>query len=230
MVLAGPRGEERLDDGVVARLVEVALREPGEDDFARAQWPELFADAAEERPARKTLPASAEQEKADEGALSLAGVEAMMGRTGRPAAARQAYSMSAVDEYGPVIDDIYDFAEAQGFEIDGITQEGGEVRLVHLAEDVNQADASRFQRLAQHGEGDALDLDVHLKSGDAVAVARHLEVHVSQGVLASEDVGEDHGSFARGLVAEDETHGDARDFPANRSRTSIRGLVRERED
>ncbi|MEM9434779.1 MAG: glutamine synthetase family protein [Pseudomonadota bacterium] len=49
----------------------------------------------------------------------------MMGRTGRPAAARQAYSMSAIDEYGPVIDDIYEFAEAQGFEIDGITQEGG---------------------------------------------------------------------------------------------------------
>ena len=62
-------------------------------------------------------------------------VEAMMGRTGRPAAARQAYSMSAVDEYGPVIDDIYDFAEIQGFEIDGITQEGGagqvEINLRH---------------------------------------------------------------------------------------------------
>ena len=62
-------------------------------------------------------------------------IEAMMGRTGRPAAARQAYSMSAVDEYGPVIDDIYDFAEAQGFEIDGITQEGGagqvEINLRH---------------------------------------------------------------------------------------------------
>lgn len=58
-----------------------------------------------------------------------------IGRSGRPAAARQAYSMSAVDEYGPVIDDIYDFAEAQGFEIDGITQEGGsgqvEINLQH---------------------------------------------------------------------------------------------------
>jgi glutamine synthetase len=52
-------------------------------------------------------------------------IEPPMGRTGRRAAARQAYSMSAVDEYGPVIDDIYDFAEAQGFEIDGILQEGG---------------------------------------------------------------------------------------------------------
>ena len=58
-----------------------------------------------------------------------------MGRSGRRAAAKQAYSMSAVDEYGRVIDDIYDFAEAQGFEIDGILQEGGagqvEINLNH---------------------------------------------------------------------------------------------------
>ncbi len=58
-----------------------------------------------------------------------------LGRTGRQAAARQAYSMSAVDEYGKVIDDIYDFAEAMGLEIDGILQEGGagqvEINLAH---------------------------------------------------------------------------------------------------
>src|SRR6056297_771501 len=45
-------------------------------------------------------------------------IKPMMGRSGRP-----------------VIDDIYDFAEAQGFEIDGITQEGGagqlEINLRH---------------------------------------------------------------------------------------------------
>ena len=62
-------------------------------------------------------------------------IEPMMGRTGRPAAGRQAYSMSAVDDYGPVIDDIYEYAEIQGFEIDGITQEGGagqlEINLRH---------------------------------------------------------------------------------------------------
>jgi len=62
-------------------------------------------------------------------------IEPMIGRSGRPAAAHQAYSITAVDEFGPVIDDIYDFAEAQGFEIDGITQEGGagqlEINLAH---------------------------------------------------------------------------------------------------
>lgn len=62
-------------------------------------------------------------------------IEPPIGRTGRKAASRQAYSMSAVDEYGPVIDDIYDFAEAQGLEIDTIIQEGGagqiEINLKH---------------------------------------------------------------------------------------------------
>ncbi|MRX51475.1 glutamine synthetase [Paracoccus sp. S-4012] len=62
-------------------------------------------------------------------------IEPPMGRSGRRAAAKQAYSVSAVDEYGKVIDDIYDFAEAQGFEIDGILQEGGagqvEINLAH---------------------------------------------------------------------------------------------------
>jgi len=62
-------------------------------------------------------------------------IEPPMGRSGRRAAGKQAYSMSAVDEYGKVIDDIYDFAEAQGLEIDGILQEGGagqiELNLAH---------------------------------------------------------------------------------------------------
>ncbi len=62
-------------------------------------------------------------------------IEPMIGRTGRRAASQQSYSMSAVDEYGPVIDDIYDFAEAQGLEIDTIIQEGGggqiEINLKH---------------------------------------------------------------------------------------------------
>lgn len=62
-------------------------------------------------------------------------IEPPMGRTGRRVVSRQAYSMAAVDEYGQVIDDIYDFAEAQGYEIDTIIQEGGagqiEINLVH---------------------------------------------------------------------------------------------------
>ncbi len=62
-------------------------------------------------------------------------IEPPVGRTGRQMVSRQAYSMSAVDEYGKVIDDIYEFADAQGFEIDTIIQEGGagqvEINLLH---------------------------------------------------------------------------------------------------
>ncbi|MEL6979416.1 MAG: glutamine synthetase family protein [Pseudomonadota bacterium] len=58
-----------------------------------------------------------------------------VGRTGRKRVGRQAYSIAAVDEYGPIIDDIYDFAEAQGLEIDTVLQEGGagqlEINLNH---------------------------------------------------------------------------------------------------
>lgn len=62
-------------------------------------------------------------------------IEPPVGRTGRQMVSRQAYSMSAVDEYGKVIDDIYTFAEAQGFELDTIIQEGGagqiEINFLH---------------------------------------------------------------------------------------------------
>jgi glutamine synthetase len=62
-------------------------------------------------------------------------IEPPIGRSGRRVAASQGYSMSAVDEYGPIIDDIYDFAEDMGFEIDTIIQEGGagqiEINLPH---------------------------------------------------------------------------------------------------
>jgi len=62
-------------------------------------------------------------------------IEPPFGRSGRRVAASQGYSMSAVDEYGPIIDDIYDFAEAMGFEIDTIIHEGGagqiEINLPH---------------------------------------------------------------------------------------------------
>ena len=43
--------------------------------------------------------------------------------------------MVAVDEYGPVIDTIFDYAEAQGLQIDTLIQEGGagqlEINLIH---------------------------------------------------------------------------------------------------
>lgn len=70
-------------------------------------------------------------------------IEPPVGRTGRPGAGRQAFSMVAVDEYGAVIDTIYDYTEAQGLQIDTLIQEGGagqlEINLQH-GDPLNLAD------------------------------------------------------------------------------------------
>ena len=62
-------------------------------------------------------------------------IEPPIGRTGRQGVGRQAYSISSVDEYEPIIEAIYDFLTAQGMEIDTIIQEGGagqiEINLNH---------------------------------------------------------------------------------------------------
>jgi glutamine synthetase len=56
-------------------------------------------------------------------------LEPPVGRSGRQSVGRQSYSMAAIDEYEPIIEDIYQFAEAQGLTIDTIIQEGGAAQL-----------------------------------------------------------------------------------------------------
>ena len=62
-------------------------------------------------------------------------LEPPVGRSGRVGAKSQAYSIAAVDEYDSVIEHIYDYAAAQGLEIDTIIQEAGaaqlEINLLH---------------------------------------------------------------------------------------------------
>jgi glutamine synthetase len=109
----------------------------------------------------------------------------MMGRTGRPAAARQAYSMTAVDEYGPVIDDIYEYAEIQGIEIDGITQEGGagqlEINLRHGDPSRLADDVFYFKRPDPRGRAQARLLR-HLH-GQAHRRRAGLAMHVHHSIL-----------------------------------------------
>ena len=116
-------------------------------------------------------------------------VEPPIGRTGRQGIARQPYSMSAVEEYGPVIDDIYDFAEAQGFEIDTIIQEGGagqiEINLKH-GDPVELADQVFFYK--------RLIREAALRNGCfATFMAKPMEeqpgsaMHIHQSVVSSSD-------------------------------------------
>ena len=62
-------------------------------------------------------------------------LEPPIGRTGRAGTSLQSYALSGVDEYTEIVDDLYDFAEAQNLEIDTIIQEGGtsqlEINLIH---------------------------------------------------------------------------------------------------
>jgi len=52
-----------------------------------------------------------------------------VGRSGRAETGRQSYSMAAVNEFDDLFDDIYDFSEAQGLEIDTLIHEEGAAQM-----------------------------------------------------------------------------------------------------
>ena len=67
--------------------------------------------------------------------------------------------------------------------------------------------AGLLEGRAEHVGGQPVDLGVELQGGDEVGGAGHLEVHVAEGVLGAEDVGE--GDVLALRV--DQAHGDAGD-------------------
>ena len=77
-----------------------------------------------------------------------------------------------------------------------------------LTEDVQTTFASLRQSTLEDFVAKTIDLDVHLSSGDTVSGTRHLEVHITEVVFVTEDVGEDR--VVRTLVLRDQTHGDTR--------------------
>lgn len=52
-----------------------------------------------------------------------------IGRSGRPESGRQSYSIAAVNEFDDLFDDIYDFSETQGLEIDTLIHEEGAAQM-----------------------------------------------------------------------------------------------------
>ena len=51
------------------------------------------------------------------------------GRSGRPETARQSYSIDAVNEYEPILDMMYDYAEAMELDVDTLIHESGAAQL-----------------------------------------------------------------------------------------------------
>ena len=100
-------------------------------------------------------------------------------------------------------DDLYD-ARYAGLVV--LTRLGD--ALGDLAEDVHAAFAGLLQRGGQHLVGESVDLDIHLRGGDTVGGARHLEIHVAQVVLIAQNIRQHGPPAACGI--RDQTHGDTR--------------------
>lgn len=62
-------------------------------------------------------------------------LEPPVGRSGRREAGRQSYSIDAVNEFDPLIEDMYDFCEAQNLNVDSLIHESGlaqmEINFLH---------------------------------------------------------------------------------------------------
>ncbi len=52
-----------------------------------------------------------------------------VGRSGRPETGRQSYGIDAVNEFDPLFEDVYDYCEAEGIDIDTLTHEAGPAQM-----------------------------------------------------------------------------------------------------
>jgi glutamine synthetase len=56
-------------------------------------------------------------------------LEPPIGRSGRRETGRQSYGVDAVNEFDPLFEDVYDYCEAQGIDIDTLTHEAGAAQM-----------------------------------------------------------------------------------------------------
>ena len=77
----------------------------------------------------------------------------------------------------------------------------------HRIEELQTPDPRLLHRLFENLSAQALDLDVHLQGGDALACACDLEIHIAQVVLHALDVGQH--LVGAGVLVHHQAHGDA---------------------
>lgn len=56
-------------------------------------------------------------------------LEAPIGRSGRPESGRQSFSIDATNEFDPLFEDVYDWCEAQGLDLDTLIHEDGPAQM-----------------------------------------------------------------------------------------------------
>ena len=52
-----------------------------------------------------------------------------IGRSGRPVGSRQAYSIDGVNQFDPILDDVYDYCEVLGLDVDTLIHESGDAQM-----------------------------------------------------------------------------------------------------
>ena len=79
--------------------------------------------------------------------------------------------------------------------------------LHHFAHDVQATLTGLLEGFLQYFVAQAVHLDIHLGSGDAVLGTGHLEVHIAQVIFVTQDIGQDGIAVIRMLGIGDQTHG-----------------------
>ena len=116
-------------------------------------------------------------------------LEPPVGRSGRQESARQPFSIDAVNEFDPLFEDIYDYCEAQGIEIETLVHEAGaaqvEINFVH-GEPLARADhVFRFKRTAREA---AMQRNVYATfMAKPMAAEPGSSLHLHQSILSSKD-------------------------------------------
>lgn len=114
-------------------------------------------------------------------------LEPPIGRSGRPEAGRRSYSISAVNEFDAIFEDIYAFAEAQALEVDTLIHEEGAAQMeINLRHGDPLALADQVFLLKRTIREAALKHDIYATfMAKPIAHEPGSAMHVHQSVLAT---------------------------------------------
>jgi glutamine synthetase len=115
-------------------------------------------------------------------------LEPPIGRSGRAEAGRRSYSISAVNEFDALFEDIYGFAEAQGLEVDTLIHEEGAAQMeINLRHGDPLALADQVFLLKRTIREAALAHDIYATfMAKPIALEPGSAMHVHQSVLSIE--------------------------------------------
>ena len=128
-----------------------------------------------------------------------------IGRSGRREAGRQSYSIDAVNEFEPIVEEMYDFCEAQGLDVDTLIHESGlaqmEINFLH-GDALNLADQvfvfKRTMRETAHRHGiyaTFMAKPMEHEPGSALHIHQSLVDTASGKSIFSLDDGSEHERF-----------------------------------